>query len=57
MINMELLNYALMILSKRAGDARFSKKEQTAYFKAFFIVSAALENDEEALKEYDLLRR
>lgn len=57
MINIELLNYALMILSKRAGDARFSRKEQAAYCKAFFIVSAALENDEEALKEYDLLRR
>ena len=53
----ELLTYALMILSKRSGDARFSRKEQAAYDSAFFIVSAALENNEKALKEYDLLRR
>ena len=56
-MNNELLTYALMILSKRSGDARFSRKEQAAYDSAFFIVSAALENNEEALKEYDLLRR
>ena len=49
----ELLIYALMILSKRAGDARLSRKEQAAYNRAFFIVSAVLENNEKALKEYD----
>ena len=49
----ELLIYALMILSKRAGDERLSRKERAAYNSAFFIVSAVLENNEEVLKEYD----
>ena len=49
----ELLTYALMILSKRAGDDRLSRKEQAAYNSAFFIVSAALENNKEVLRQYD----
>ena len=49
----ELLIYALMILSKRSGDDRLSRKEQAAYNSAFFIVSAALENNEEVLRQYD----
>ena len=52
-MNMELINYALMILSKRAGDDRLSRKEQAAYNSAFFIISAALENNEEVLRQYD----
>ena len=53
MINIELLNYALTILSKRAGDGRFSIEEQMAYDSALNIITAALENKEEVLKEYD----
>ena len=30
-MNIELLNYALTMLSKRAGDGRFSIEEQMAY--------------------------
>ena len=56
-MNMELINYALTMLSKRAGDGRFSIEEQLAYDSALNIIVAALENNEEALKEYDLLRR
>ena len=52
-MNKELLTYALMILSKRAGDERLSRKERMAYDSAFFIVSAALEDDEEVLRQYD----
>lgn len=52
-MNMELLNYALTMLSKRAGDARFSIEEQLAYDSALNIIVAALENKEEVLKEYD----
>ena len=50
-MNMELLNYALTMLSKRAGDARFSIEEQMAYDSALNIIVAALENKEEVLKE------
>ena len=53
MINMELLNYALTILSKRSGDARFSIGEQLAYDSALHIIIAALENNEEVLRHYD----
>ena len=53
MINMELLNYALMILSKRAGDGRFSLEEQMSYDSALNIIVAALENNEEVLRQYD----
>ena len=49
----ELLTYALMILSKRAGDGRFSLEEQMAYDSALHIILAALENNEEVLKDYD----
>ena len=52
-MNMELLNYALTMLSKRAGDGRFSIEEQMAYDSALNIIVAALENKEEVLKEYD----
>ena len=52
-MNMELLNYALTMLSKRAGDGRFSIEEQMAYDSALNIIVAALENNEEVLKEYD----
>ena len=52
-MNMELLNYALAMLSKRAGDGRFSIEEQMAYDSALNIIVAALENKEEVLKEYD----
>ena len=48
-MNMELLNYALMMLSKRAGDARFSIEEQLAYDSALNIIVAALENKEEVI--------
>ena len=53
MINMELLNYALTILSKRAGDGRFSIEEQMSYYSALNIIVTALENNEEVLKAYD----
>ena len=53
MINMELLNYALTILSKRAQDSRYSIGEQLSYDSALNIIVAALENNEEVLKEYD----
>ena len=52
-MNMELINYALTMLSKRAGDGRFSIEEQMAYDSALNIIVAALENKEEVLKEYD----
>ena len=52
-MNMELINYALTMLSKRAGDGRFSTEEQLAYDSALNIIVAALENNEEVLKEYD----
>ena len=52
-MNMELINYALTMLSKRAGDGRFSIEEQLAYDSALNIIVAALENKEEVLKEYD----
>ena len=52
-MNMELLNYALTMLSERAGDARFWIEEQLAYDSALNIIVAALENKEEVLKEYD----
>ena len=52
-MNMELLNYALTMLAKRAGDGRFSIEEQMAYDSALNIIVAALENNEEVLKEYD----
>ena len=55
MINMELLNCALTILANRAKDAdnRYSIGEQLAYDSALNIIVAALENNEEVLKEYD----
>lgn len=52
-MNMELINYALTMLAKRAGDARFSIEEQMAYDSALNIIVAALENKEEVLKDYD----
>ena len=52
-MNIELLNYALTMLAKRAGDGRFSIEEQMAYDSALNIIVAALENKEEVLKEYD----
>ena len=52
-MNMKLINYALTMLSKRAGDGRFSIEEQLAYDSALNIIVAALENNEEVLKEYD----
>ena len=52
-MSMELINYALTMLSKRAGDGRFSTEEQLAYDSALNIIVAALENNEEVLKEYD----
>ena len=52
-MNIELLNYALTMLSKRAGDGRFSIEEQMAYDSALNIIVDALENKEEVLKEYD----
>ena len=52
-MNMELLNYALTMLAKRAGDGRFSIEEQMAYDSALNIIVAALENNEEVLKDYD----
>ena len=52
-MNMELLNYALTMVAKRAGDGRYSLGEQLAYDSALNIIVAALENKEEVLKEYD----
>ena len=52
-MNIELLNYALTMLSKRAGDGRFSIEEQMAYDSALNIIVAAVENNEEVLKKYD----
>ena len=53
MISIELLNYALTMLSKRAQDPRYSIGEQLAYDNALNIIVAALENNEEVLKDYD----
>ena len=52
-MNMELINYALTMLSKRAGDGRLSLEEQLSYDSALNIIVAALENNEEVLRQYD----
>ena len=52
-MNIELLNYALTMLSKRAGDGRFSIEEQMAYDSALNIIVAALQNNEEVLRQFD----
>lgn len=54
-MNMELLNYALAILANRAKDVdnRYLRGERIAYNSALSIITAALENNEEVLKEYD----
>ena len=52
-MNMELLNYALTILSKRAQDSRYSIGEQLSYDSALKIIVAALENNEEVLRQFD----
>lgn len=52
-MNMELLNYALTMLSKRAQDPRYSIEEQLSYDSALSIITAALENNEEVLRQFD----
>ena len=52
-MNMELINYALTILSKRAQDSRYSIGEQLSYDSALNIIVAALENNEEVLRQFD----
>ena len=52
-MNMELLNYALTILSKRAQNPRYSIGEQLSYDSALNIIVAALENNEEVLRQFD----
>ena len=54
-MNMELLNYALTILTNRAKDVdnRYSIEEQMAYDSALNIIVAALENNEEVLRQFD----
>ena len=52
-MNMELVNYALTILSERVQDPRYSIGEQLAYDSALNIIVAALQNNEEVLRQFD----
>lgn len=54
-MDMELLNYALAILANRAKDVdnRYSRGEWIAYNSALSIITAALNGDEEVLRQFD----